>query len=170
MKNLHCWLAGTVLLAHAMTHAHDAGSHAKGHAASTAKIEQQVFGIAGDRKKLHRTVIIDMTDDMRFAPAELRVKQGDTVRFVLRNRGKLMHEWVLGTEQELKKHAELMRTLPQMKHDEAHMAHVDPGGVREVVWHFNRPGKFSFACLMAGHYESGMVGSVLVEPANAAGR
>ncbi len=64
---------------------------------------------------------------MRFTPAELEVTQGDTVRFVVRNSGKTMHEIVLGTMKELKDHAELMRKHPGMEHDEPYMAHVAPG-------------------------------------------
>jgi plastocyanin len=57
-----------------------------------------------------------MADTMRFRPAQLRVRQGETVRFVIANKGKLMHEMVLGTEAELREHAELMRKFPSRKH------------------------------------------------------
>lgn len=149
------------------TQAHQTGGHAG--AEQPVKVEQKSFGIAGNKKALTRTVIVDMTDDMRFSPRDLRVKEGDTLRFVFRNKGRVMHEWVLGTAQELKDHAELMRKFPNMDHNEAHMAHVAPGETREMVWHFNRPGTFSFACLMPGHFEAGMVGTVIVEPAKPKG-
>jgi uncharacterized cupredoxin-like copper-binding protein len=48
------------------------------------------------------------------------------------------------------------------------MAHVAPGKTGEIVWTFNRPGDFDFACLIAGHYEAGMVGKVKVVAASAA--
>jgi uncharacterized cupredoxin-like copper-binding protein len=44
------------------------------------------------------------------------------------------------------------------------MAHVPPGQMREIVWTFNRPGTFEFACLIAGHYQAGMKGLITVEP------
>ena len=127
------------------------------------KAEQKAFGIAGDRKRVTRTVTMEMSDAMRFVPASLEVKRGDTVRFVVRNRGKLMHELVIGTLDELKEHAALMKKFPEMEHDEPYMAHVQPGKTGEIVWLFNRAGEFSYACLVAGHFEAGMVGKLTVK-------
>ncbi len=131
--------------------------------ASAAPAEQKDFGIAGDAKKVTRTVRIAMSDQMRFAPAKFSFKQGETVRFVFRNDGKVLHEFVLGTRKELEEHAALMRKFPDMEHDEPHMAHVAPGKTGAIVWTFNRPGDFDFACLIPGHYEAGMVGTIKVE-------
>jgi uncharacterized cupredoxin-like copper-binding protein len=103
-----------------------------------------------------------MTDAMRFTPERIEVRQGEVVRFVLKNRGKLLHEFVLGTRKELDEHAALMLKFPGMEHDEPYMAHVKPGGQGEMVWNFNRAGVFEFACLIAGHYQAGMVGKVTV--------
>lgn len=93
---------------------------------------------------------------MRFVPDEVEVRLGETVRFVVSNDGRMMHEFVIGTQSENKAHAELMLKYPNMEHEAAHMAHVAPGGEGEVVWHFNRPGEFEFACLIVGHYQAGM--------------
>src|SRR5262245_53443386 len=143
--------------------AHDVAGGSEGKAKAAAKSEQKAFGIAGDRKRVARTITMDMTDDMRFFPATLEVKRGDTVRFVLRNRGKLMHEMVIGTLDELKEHAALMKKFPEMEHDEPYMAHVQPGKSEEIVWNFNRTGEFNYACLIAGHFEAGMVGKLIVK-------
>jgi uncharacterized cupredoxin-like copper-binding protein len=85
------------------------------------------------------------------------------VRFVLHNKGKVLHEMVIGTMDELKEHAALMRKFPTMEHDAPYMAHVKPGATQEIVWQFNRPGEFNYACLVAGHFEAGMVGKVTVK-------
>ena len=69
---------------------------------------------------------------------------------------------VIGTKAENAKHAELMIKFPNMEHDEPYMAHVNPGKTGEIIWNFNRPGEFEFACLIAGHYQAGMVGQVVV--------
>jgi uncharacterized cupredoxin-like copper-binding protein len=124
--------------------------------------DQKGWGVAGDAKAVRRTVEYTMDDDMRFTPDRREVRQGDTVRFVLRNHGKLMHEFVIGTRQELDEHAVLMTQFPGMEHDEPCMAHVAPGKTGEVIWHFNRPGEFDFACLIAGHYSAGMMGGIEV--------
>ena len=86
-----------------------------------------------------------MTDQMRFYPADITVKRGEVVRFVPINKGQVMHEMVLGTMDELKKHAAMMKKHPGMKHDEPHMAHVPPGKQGVVGWQFTHAGSFSMA-------------------------
>lgn len=126
--------------------------------------EQKDWGIAGDAKAVQRTVTVTMSDKMRFTPDNFTVKVGDTVRLVIKNKGKLMHELVIGTPQELEAHAALMVKFPDMQHDEPYMAHVPPGGSGQLIWTFNRPGEFKFACLIAGHYQAGMTGQIVVTP------
>ena len=103
-----------------------------------------------------------MGDDMRFTPDRIDVRRGETLRLRVRNTGKVMHEFVIGTQAENAKHAELMIKFPNMEHDEPYMAHVAPGQTGEIVWTFNRAGTFEFACLIAGHYQAGMVGTINV--------
>ena len=103
-----------------------------------------------------------MSDTMRFSPALLTIKKGETVRFIVRNDGKVLHEMVLGTDAELTEHADLMRRFPTMKHDEPHMVHVEPGQSGSFTWTFDRAGEFRFACLIPGHFQAGMVGTVVV--------
>ncbi|MBP6405013.1 MAG: cupredoxin family protein [Proteobacteria bacterium] len=128
------------------------------------KKEQKPWGIAGDARTVKRTIEIAMTDAMRFAPDRLTVRQGETVRLLIRNNGRMLHELVIGTQKELDEHAALMVKFPNMEHDEPYMAHVDPGKTGQIVWHFNRAGEFHFACLIAGHYQAGMVGRITVTP------
>ena len=135
--------------------------------AGPVKKEQKDWGIAGDAKAARRTVEFRMTDNMRFTPDTLDVKQGETIKFVLRNNGAVLHEFVLGTKTELDEHALLMVKFPTMEHSEPYMAHVAPGKTGEIVWTFNRAGDFDFACLIAGHYSAGMVGKVKVVAAAA---
>jgi uncharacterized cupredoxin-like copper-binding protein len=125
--------------------------------------DEKSFGREGDPKRVSRTVNVDMSDAMRFNPAELTVKRGETVRFVAKNSGKVMHEMVLGTMKELKQHAEIMKKHPEMEHDEPYMAHVAPGATERIVWQFTRPGEFYYGCLIPGHFEAGMIGKVIVK-------
>jgi len=146
---------------------------ALGHGSSQAKnpvaqragapVEEKAFGRSGDPGKASRTIHIDMNDEMQYLPNRLRLKAGDTVRFVVRNSGKIMHELVLGTMSELKAHAELMRKFPDMEHDEPYMAHVAPGRSETIFWQFTRPGEFYYGCLVPGHFEAGMFGRVVVK-------
>jgi uncharacterized cupredoxin-like copper-binding protein len=140
-----------------------AGAHTdQPHKAGPVRKEQKPWGIAGDAKAARRTIEVRMLDTMRFVPDRIEVRLGETVRFVHRNVGKVMHEFVIGTPQELDEHAALMLKFPNMEHDEPYMAHVPPGKTAQIVWHFNRPGEFKFACLIAGHYSAGMVGTLIV--------
>jgi uncharacterized cupredoxin-like copper-binding protein/Cu/Ag efflux protein CusF len=147
-------------------HAHGSQHHA--HATKNSdQIEQKDWGIAGDAKRATRTVEVRMSDDMRFSPDRIDVQLNETVRFRVQNTGKLMHEFVIGTKAENAKHAELMIKFPNMEHDEPYMAHVGPGKTGEIVWTFNRAGDFEFACLIAGHFQAGMVGVISVAQAGA---
>lgn len=131
-----------------------------------SKAEQKEFGIAGDPTRVHRTIKLVMSDDMRFTPARIKVKEGETVKLVVKNKGKLMHEVVIGTAASLQEHAAMMRKSPAMVHKGAYMAHVKPGAIQEIVWTFNRHGEFDFACLVAGHFAAGMVGKIEVGEKN----
>ena len=103
-----------------------------------------------------------MSDNMRFTPDKIDVKQGETIKIVINNTGAVLHELVIGSKKVLEEHAALMVKFPKMEHDEPYMAHVPPGKSGEIIWTFNKPGNFDFACLIAGHYQAGMVGKITV--------
>ena len=119
-------------------------------------------GEPGKAAQATRTVNVDMTDNMRFTPSEISVKQGETVRFVVKNSGAVKHELVLGTPEELKEHYAMMLKMPGMEHADDNMVSVAPGKTGEIVWRFTKVGKVDFACLQPGHYDAGMKGLVNV--------
>jgi uncharacterized cupredoxin-like copper-binding protein len=153
-------LAAALVTANA--YGHGSGHAAKQSAARNESAEERLFGRPGDAKTATRTIRIDMRDEMEFLPNGLKLKVGDTVRFEVANGGKVMHELVLGTMEDLKEHAALMRKFPNMEHDEPYMAHVAPGKTETIVWQFTRAGEFYYACLIPGHFEAGMIGKVEV--------
>lgn len=130
--------------------------------AKKSDAEQTDWGKPGKVNKQTRTIKVDMIDAMRFLPDTITVKEGETIRFVVTNSGRMMHEMVIGTPEKLKEHAAMMAKSPGMQHDAPYLAHVAPGKTGEIVWTFNRPGTFEFACLIAGHYEAGMRGTLVV--------
>ena len=150
-----------VFLAVPLAHAHGEKTHA---AVAAAVAEQTAWGIAGKPERITRTITLDMTDAMRFTPDTLTVQEGDTVRFIAQNADRMLHEMVIGTPGALAKHAAMMARFPNIEHNEPYMVHVDPGKNGEIVWHFNRAGSFEFACLLAGHYQAGMRGTITVTP------
>lgn len=119
-------------------------------------------GEPGEAAQATRTVEVDMTDNMRFTPGEISVRQGETVRFVVKNSGAVKHELVLGTPEELRAHYALMLKTPGMEHADDNMVSVAPGMAGEVVWRFTKSGDVHFACLQRGHYDAGMKGLVKV--------
>lgn len=162
MKTIKIIAACALLAGATASFGHEGANHAARPAAVLK--EQKAWGIAGDAKAVTRTVTLRMGDDMRFTPDRIEVREGETVRLRAQNKGKLMHEIVIGTKTELDQHAQMMMKHPGMEHDEPYMAHVEPGQRGDIVWQFNRPGTFDFACLIAGHYQAGMTGTITVLP------
>lgn len=157
MKHI-AYILGATLLCTGPAWAH--GDKADTHAPVVK--EQKDWGIAGDAKDVRRTITLLMSDDMRFTPDRIAVRQGETVRLRIQNKGQLLHELVIGTPAELAAHAEQMLKHPAMEHDEPYMTHVKPGQRGEIIWTFNRAGQFEFACLIAGHFQAGMKGRITV--------
>lgn len=155
-------LASAIAVTGAFAHG-DEQHPSKARKFDVTKVEETAFGREGDPDKATRTIRVDMADSMRFTPADITVKSGETVKLVATNKGQVLHELVLGTPEELKEHADLMKKFPGMEHEEAHMTHVKPGKSGEIVWQFTKPGEFQFACLLPGHFEAGMVGKVTVK-------
>ncbi len=151
-------VAAALLVVSPLSGAHE--THGK--TAAAQPMVETAFGRTGDTKRVARTIRVAMADTMRFTPAAIEVKRGETIRFEVANSGKAMHEMVLGTLQDLKEHAEMMRKHPGMEHDEPYMAHVAPGRTAVIVWQFTRPGEFHYGCLVPGHLEAGMVGKITV--------
>lgn len=133
------------------------GTHAGGHGHA-----DEAIGKAGVISATSRTVQVNMSDNMRFTPSSITAKQGETIRFVIKNSGAIKHEFVLGTEKELKEHYELMKKSPEMEHSDPNMITLAAGASGEVVWQFTKAGKVDFACLQPGHYDAGMKGKVTV--------
>lgn len=127
--------------------------------------EQKAWGVAGDGKRVTRTIEITMLDTMRFVPDRVEVRQGETVKFVLRNDGKILHEMVIGDQQSHAEHAAQMIKFPGMEHDAPYSVHVGAGKAGNIVWNFNRAGEFAFGCLIPGHFQAGMVGKIKVSAA-----
>jgi uncharacterized cupredoxin-like copper-binding protein len=143
--------------AHGAMHDKAEGGHAEhgGHA--------QAAGKPGNPTKVSRAIQLVMSDDMKFTPANINVKRGETIKFVVKNAGKIKHEMVIGSMAELKEHAEMMRKMPGMEHDEPNQLALDPGKSGELVWQFTHAGTVDFACLQAGHFEAGMTGKISVK-------
>ena len=161
MKTIKLIAASALLVSASTSFGHENSAHVP---RSPVAKEQKAWGIAGDAKAVTRTITLRMTDDMRFTPSHIAVREGETLRLRAENKGQVLHEIVIGNKADLDQHAAMMAKHPGMEHDEPHMAHVKAGQTGDIVWTFNRPGNFDFACLIAGHYQAGMTGTITVLP------
>jgi uncharacterized cupredoxin-like copper-binding protein len=128
--------------------------------------EHFVAGEPGDPKKPFRVVKVTMLEDgktMLFAPAVVNVHRGEQVRFEIFNEGSWNHEFVLGSEEANRKHAELMKKFPDMEHADPNALRLPPLSAGAILWQFTITGTFEYACLIPGHREAGMHGEVIVK-------
>ncbi|MCZ4354816.1 copper-binding protein [Roseovarius aestuarii] len=138
------------------------GGHDKDHAGEHAEM---MIGMPGDPAKVDRTIDVTMREtddgDMIFEPASFEIAKGETIRFNVMNKGELEHEFVIDTIEGNAEHKEAMGKM-DMEHDDPNSVRLDEGATGEVIWNFANEGTFEFACLIPGHYESGMHGPINV--------
>jgi len=139
-------------------HGHDGHGSGSGHQHAA----NSLAGVPGKAEEVTRTIHVTMSDTMRFHPENLQVRAGETIRFAVRNEGKIRHEMVLGTEAEIREHMAMMKAMPGMQHQDANAISLAPGESGEIVWKFTQPGEVDFACMVPGHYEAGMKGEIHV--------
>jgi uncharacterized cupredoxin-like copper-binding protein len=91
------------------------------------------------------------------------VRKGALVRLVLKNAGQLRHEIPIDSFENNARHKAEMEKSPDMAHAEPNGRQVEPGQSAELLWRFTNAGTFEYACLIPGHYESGMKGVIVVK-------
>ena len=155
MARLIAFAAGALLLALSMgfVRAHESHEHFSA-------------GEPGDPKRPARIVQVSMREDgkkMLYDPARIEIRQGEQIRFVISNDGIYNHEFMLATVAENRKHGALMKKYPDMEHEDPNGVTIAPYVATGLLWKFTRKGEFEFACLIPGHREAGMRGTVSVK-------
>jgi len=130
--------------------------------------EKFSFGYPSPAAKADQEVRIAALDTMRFDPPAIKVKAGSTVKFIVTNKGEVVHAWSLGTIKEQEEHEEGMEDVPMSKmmthmNGEANGFVLKPGETKTLVWTFTKDGEIQYACHIPGHYASGMYGSITIE-------
>ena len=123
-------------------------------------------GEPGDPKKPFRVVEITMTDGpgtMSYSPDKIEVRKGEQIKFALKNTGYLAHEFLLDSFENNAKHKIEMQKNPEMEHDDPNGKRLESKKSAEILWRFTTTGTFEFACLIPGHYETGMKGVIVVK-------
>ena len=123
------------------------------------------FGHPGTVAKVHRTGKVTALDTMRFIPDLIHVQAGETVRFIVTNKGQVVHEFILGDHQEQIEHEKAMQNMKSIvMPDEANGITIRPTQTKLLIWTFGSAGEVEFACHQPGHYVAGMVGKISVKP------
>jgi uncharacterized cupredoxin-like copper-binding protein len=134
--------------------------HSHGHGESFSA------GEPADPRQPSRIIQVTMGESdgkMLFVPARLEISKGGQVKFMLRNDGELDHEFVLANTAENREHADAMKMHPDRAHADANSRQIGPKTTSEMAWKFTRAGEFEYACLIPGHREAGMVGTIVVK-------
>jgi uncharacterized cupredoxin-like copper-binding protein len=131
-----------------MNRHHGHGSH-DSHASSVGEPSQ--------RAAANKVIKVEATDDMKFNFSEnLDIKEGEVITFVVTNNGDMRHEFSIGSNEEQKAHREMMRKMPNMKHEDGNTITVEAGQTKELTWKFKGNEKVVMACNIPGHFEAGM--------------
>lgn len=140
------------------------------------------FGEPGKASDASRTITVEMHDNY-YEPESIEVSPGETVRFLVENKGSLVHEFNIGTAAMHEAHQEEMAMMMahgviegskinhdmmemdmgdghSMKHDDPNSVLLEPGQSKEIVWTFSEKSGIEFACNVPGHYQAGMYGDV----------
>lgn len=158
MSRYYIFALPAALLAAAPVLAHGPEEH--------ASHREAPYGVPGDANSESRVVELFMREDdgrLLFSPDVVTVSKGEQIRFHLINEGALDHEFVLGTPEEIEEHADMMRAMPDMVHDDPNAKRLGPKAIGDIVWRFTTAGEFDFACLIPGHMEAGMKGKIIVK-------
>ena len=128
------------------------GTHSHGHEAMKYSV-----GEPGENSP-DRVISVSMRDTMRFefSPGLTSLKDGETIEFHVRNDGQIQHEFSIGNADDQVKHAQMMQTMPDMKHNDPNTVSLAPGESANLSWTFMGNDTVVFACNVPGHFEAGM--------------
>ena len=141
-----------------------------------------MIGEKGDPNKVDRVIEIEMHDNYYY-PENIDVKKGETIKFIVKNLGNLVHEYNIGTkEMHIKHRPEMMKLVENeilmadkidrkkmkemskkdhsMGHSHANSVLLEPNETGEIIWKFSKNISLEMACNMPGHYQIGMVGQI----------
>jgi uncharacterized cupredoxin-like copper-binding protein len=136
----------------------DAHGTSQGHGMMDMGSHKSSVGEPAKTAEATQKVKVTLGDDMRIAFNEDlgSIKSGTVIQFIVKNDGKIPHEFSISSQEEQQAHAEMMRQMPDMKHTEGNTVTVDPGRLKFLTWRFEGNGTVVFSCNVPGHYEAGM--------------
>lgn len=125
---------------------------------------ESLAGHPGNAADATREIKVIADDTMHFQHESLNIKDGETIRFMVTNNGKIPHEFSIGTKEEHQDHSTMMMANPNMHHAPGgNTVTVKPGETRELLWTFENAWQIEVACNMPGHYQAGMHSPVTIQ-------
>ncbi|MGY0564704.1 MAG: cupredoxin domain-containing protein [Paraglaciecola chathamensis] len=157
MKKINTWLLAslfTAIFSGSVFAAVD--GHGDGHAMEGHKMS--AVGMPAEKGAApNKTITVHLMDTMKFNFSNLAgIEEGDIVKFIVMNKGKITHEFGIGSVEEQTAHRKMMQSMPNMKHEDGSTVSVAPGQSKELVWQFMGEATAQFACNVPGHFEAGM--------------
>jgi uncharacterized cupredoxin-like copper-binding protein len=140
-----------------MDHSSHTMNDTDGHHAEGMGHGSSMVGKPGGEDNVTKVIKVEATYQMRFMHEAFEAKAGETIKFVVTNTGKIMHEFAVGTKAEHKAHGKMMMANPNMHHGaSAGVISIEPGKTDSLIWEFSKPMSAQLACNVPGHYEAGM--------------
>ena len=144
-----------------------------------------MIGEKGDPKNIDRTIEIKMYDNY-YEPNLIKVKKGETIKFIVQNLGEMVHEYNIATKEMHIKHQPEMQKLMEhgillvdkidmvkmkemskkdhsLSHSHSNSIMLEPKKTGVIIWKFSKDINLEIACNVPGHYESGMVGKIVLK-------
>ena len=142
----------------------------------------KAIGVKGNEQNVDRVIKVLMYDNY-YQPNSFRIKNNETIKFEVENKGELVHEFNIATkEMHLKHQPEMMKMVENeilladkidkkkmkemakkdhsMSHSHANSVLLEPNENAEIIWKFNTEAKLEAACNIPGHYETGMIAKI----------
>lgn len=138
--------------------------HSGGHHEDGMGHGESVVGKPGSEEKVTKVIKVEATDQMRFIHKPFDIKAGETIKFIVTNTGKIMHEFAVGTKAEHKAHGKMMLANPNMHHGASSgVISIEPGQTETLIWEFSKAMPAQLACNVPGHYQAGMHSDIKIK-------
>ena len=142
----------------------------------------KAIGEKGKEANVDRVITVLMYDNY-YEPNQIKVKKNETIKFLVQNKGELVHEFNIATREMHQKHqTEMMKMVeneillvdkidkkkmkeiskknPAMAHSHSNSVLLSPGEKGQIIWKFSNFVDIEAACNVPGHYDVGMIAKI----------
>ena len=142
----------------------------------------KAIGVKGSEESVDRVIKVSMYDNY-YKPNKFKIKKNETIKFIVENKGELVHEFNIATKEmhlkhqpemmmmveheillvdriDKKKMMEMSKKNPAMAHSHSNSVLLSPGEKAELIWKFSNTVDIEAACNVPGHYEVGMIAKI----------